>query len=145
MTDSHLPCLDRHRSSATDGFTLVELLVVMLIVAILSAIAIPTLMRQRVEGYRTQVRSDLVNTALAVESAAVDVHGDYSAIAGLSTTYAVAPATLAGTVSGVDVIEVKASTPSDFCLRGSSPQLGAEVWYYSHSQGTASSTVPAGC
>lgn len=65
-----------------DGFTLVELLVVVVIVAILAAIAIPVFVAQRQKGYEAQVQSALRNAATAVESYAAADGGRY---AGLET------------------------------------------------------------
>lgn len=62
------------------GFTLIELLVVILIIAILSAIAIPVFLNQRIKGWETQQRSSLKNAGLAVEAYAVDNDGDYSGL-----------------------------------------------------------------
>ena len=79
----------------TKGFTLIELLVVMIIIGILAAIAIPTFLNQRNNGYRTQLKEDLKNTATAIESAAVDNNGDYSSTGvGMTNAYAGAPAAM---------------------------------------------------
>ena len=45
------------------GFTLVELLVVIIIIGILAGIAIPVFLNQRQKGYDTQAKSDLRNMA----------------------------------------------------------------------------------
>lgn len=68
----------RGRASSTDaGFGIVELLVVILIVALLAAIAIPVFLRQRQRGYAVQVASALRGAANAAEAAGVE-RGDYS-------------------------------------------------------------------
>jgi type IV pilus assembly protein PilA len=130
-----------------EGFTLIELLVVMIIIGILAAIAIPTFLNQRNNGYRTQLKEDLKNTATAIESAAVDNNGDYSSTGvGMTNAYAAPPAGMNVNVSGNDTIEVKYISATDYCVKGVNSSLGAtEAWYYSKSSGVPQNTAPAGC
>lgn len=54
-----------HRTPRDSGFSLVELLVVIVIVGVLAAIAVPSFLSQRETGYAAQVESDLRNAAAA--------------------------------------------------------------------------------
>ena len=63
-----------------EGFSLVEILVVVVIISILAAIAVPIFLAQRERAYVAQSETSLKNAATAMESAAVEAGGDYSDI-----------------------------------------------------------------
>jgi type IV pilus assembly protein PilA len=59
---------------------LIELLVVIVVIAILAAIAVPVYLKQRQKGYAAQVQAALKNAATAVESYATESNGSYSGL-----------------------------------------------------------------
>jgi len=82
--------LIRSRLGNEEGFTLVELMVVVLIIAILVAIAIPTFLGARTSAQDRAAQSDLRNSLTAAKVFYVD-NEDYGSGAGLTDiTYAAA-------------------------------------------------------
>ena len=72
----------RRRGTREDGFSLIELLVVMIIIGILAGITIPILLNQRRSAVDASMKSDLRNAAVLVESYRTE-HASYPAAIGV--------------------------------------------------------------
>ena len=75
--------MTNNRNQERTGFTLVEIMIVVAIVALLAAIAVPGFMRARKRAQATQVINDLRMIASAVDQYAVE----YSKMAGNAGRY----------------------------------------------------------
>ena len=68
------------RKKGEKGFTLVELLVMVLIIGILAAVAVPIYLNQRKSAWRSSVQSDVKNASLVLETISTNHNGKLSGI-----------------------------------------------------------------
>ena len=110
-----------------NGFTLIELMVVVLIIAVLAAVAIPVFMVQRERAWSVQVKSTMRNAATAQESFAGDNGGLYSTtVAGLIDE----GLRISASEVVFDDVDIISTGPTSYCMQASSARLATIIWHH---------------
>ncbi len=130
-----------------DGFSLIELLVVVLILAILASIAIPVFLHQREKGMEAQSKATLKLAATAVESRNISSGGSYLDLDGADSAD---PSTTQyqsleeeGFRRSVDLRIQVATDSSGFCITATHSGLPTtHPWHVATYSTTGTSTVP---
>ena len=121
------------RNTSDEGFSLIELLVVIIIIGVLAGIAIPVFLNQRQKGYDTQAKSDIRNMATAEETYLTDNPSNYTS--SVSDLTALGFKTSINTSNPVAI----AHSNTSYCL--SEKGQSGTTWYYSSTTSTVSTVA----
>lgn len=133
------------RKKGEKGFTLVELLVVVIIIGILAAVAVPIYLNQRKSAWRSSVQSDVKNASLVLETVSTEKNGKLSGLKVGTDNKCTADASceVEGekiTVSKGNTLTFTINTDNTYKIEGENENLSGEKIVYDSATGSLSTT-----
>ena len=129
------------------GFTLVELLIVILIIGVLAEVAIPSFLGQAAKGQDASAKSAVQTAQIATEAYRID-HGDYCGVTPAALV-AIEPSLSSATTLSVNVTSCSGGDASQYSVSVTSKSRLATVYTVTVDKGgstrTCSTPGQAGC
>lgn len=121
-------------SKNEEGFTLVELMIVIVIIGILAAVAIPIFANQQKSAIEATIKNDMKNAATVIQTEATKNAGKYASWI---------PSYSAQSADNQVILDQAKSNKQMYCLTGKNPAVAGVTYYLSSADGKLSTSASA--